>query len=72
MGHGNPKMDMFQIWFGLIRRMNGLHKNKFSYYIFAIESMIVVVTPKHFEPLNGLGPLPYIHTHNKIYIQIGI
>jgi hypothetical protein len=39
---------------------------------FAIESMIVVVTPKNFEPLDGLGPLPYSHTHNKIYIQIGI
>jgi hypothetical protein len=25
---------------------------------YAIESMIMVVTPIHFEPLDGLGPLP--------------
>jgi hypothetical protein len=39
---------------------------------FAIESMIVVVTPMHFGPLDGLGPLPYSQTHNKIYIQNGV
>jgi hypothetical protein len=38
---------------------------------FSIESMIVVVTPMHFEPLNGLGLPPYSQTHNKIYIQNG-
>jgi hypothetical protein len=39
---------------------------------FAIESMIVVVTPMHFEPLDGLGPLPYSQKHNKFYIQNGV
>jgi hypothetical protein len=38
---------------------------------FSIESMIVVVTPMHFEPLDGLGPPPYSQTHNKIYTQNG-
>jgi hypothetical protein len=33
MGQGQPIMDMFQIWFGSIGRVNGLRKNKFNYYI---------------------------------------
>jgi hypothetical protein len=72
MGKGHPIMDMFQIWFGSIGKVNELDKNKFSYYICNWIHVIVVVTPIHFEPLDGLGPLPYNQTHNKVYIQSGV
>jgi hypothetical protein len=38
---------------------------------FSIKSVIGVVTPMHFEHLDGLGLPPYNQTHNKIYIQNG-
>ncbi len=71
MGKGHPRMDMFQIWFETIGKVNELDKNKFSYYICNWIHDNGCYTHTLWAS-RWTWPFALNQTHNKIYIQSGV